>query len=182
MGRRSRQPTITRAPTGPRAAPAGRKSVVSTRRPRRRPQVPGTPPIHREVAVNGICNRLAVPVSSIASRLTDARRSAMTTLLDDSGTQVPPPLSGASRRPVSRRVLLLWMLMIPLTCARCKQRPAAEQQVVDLVIESDGDFLAFQPDTLSCPSGALVRLTFRHRGKFLSARHNWVLVYPGQMQ
>ena len=48
--------------------------------------------------------------------------------------------------------------------------------------ESDGDFLAYHPDTLTCPSGAVVRLTFHHGGKFLSARHNWVLVYPGQME
>ena len=33
-----------------------------------------------------------------------------------------------------------------------------------------------------CPSRATVRLTFHHGGKFLSARHNWVLVYPGQME
>ena len=54
--------------------------------------------------------------------------------------------------------------------------------MVDLVIESDGDFLAYTPDTLSCPSRAQVRLTFHHRGKFLSARHNWVLVHPGQLE
>jgi azurin len=74
-------------------------------------------------------------------------------------------------------------MAVPLTllgCGRKKKTP--EQQVVDLFIESDGDFLAFRPDTLTCPSGALVRLTFHHGGKFLSARHNWVLVYPGQME
>ena len=53
---------------------------------------------------------------------------------------------------------------------------------MDLFIESDGDFLAYKPYTLTCPSGAIVRLTFHHRGKFLSARHNWVLVRPGQME
>ena len=81
---------------------------------------------------------------------------------------------------LSRRRLLLGCLAIPLTIAGCRQRTPA-RQVVDLFIESDGDFLAYRPDTLMCPSGAPVRLTFHHGGKFLSARHNWVLVRPGQM-
>ena len=37
-------------------------------------------------------------------------------------------------------------------------------------------------DTLTCRNGAHVRLTFHHTGKFLSAVHNWVLVYPHQME
>src|SRR5204863_8381766 len=82
---------------------------------------------------------------------------------------------------LSRRRLLLGCLAIPLTIAGCRQRTPS-RQVVDLFIESDGDFLAYRPDTLMCPSGASVRLTFHHGGKFLSARHNWVLVYPGQME
>jgi azurin len=74
-------------------------------------------------------------------------------------------------------------MAVPLMLLGCgRKRGTPEQQVVDLFIESDGDFLAFRPDTLTCPSGALVRLTFHHGGKFLSARHNWVLVYPGQME
>ena len=40
--------------------------------------------------------------------------------------------------------------------------------------------IAFTPDTLTCPTGALVRLTFHHAGRFVSARHNWVLTYPDQ--
>ena len=84
---------------------------------------------------------------------------------------------------LSRRRLLLGSMAVPLTLLGCGRKGGTpEQQVVDLFIESDGDFLAFRPDTLTCPSGALVRLTFHHGGKFLSARHNWVLVYPGQME
>jgi azurin len=97
-----------------------------------------------------------------------------------------PRLSGPAR--VSRRLFLGYMA-VPLTFLGCGRRRAAEQQqqqhqqqVVDLFIESDGDFLAFRPDTLTCASGAMVRLTFHHGGKFLSARHNWVLVRPGQME
>ena len=71
------------------------------------------------------------------------------------------------------------LLVILLGCGR---RPKPEQQVVDLYIASDGDFLAFRPDTLTCPTGALVRLTFHHAGEVLSARHNWVLVYPGELE
>src|SRR5437762_14227403 len=81
---------------------------------------------------------------------------------------------------LSRRRLLLGCLAIPLTIAGCRQRTPA-RQVVDLFIESDGDFLAYRPDTLTCPSGAPVRLTFHHGGKFLSARLNWVLAHPGLM-
>ena len=82
---------------------------------------------------------------------------------------------------LSRRRLLVSLVTIPLAFAGCGRNKTPAQQVVDLLIESDGDFLAFTPDTLTCPTGALVRLTFHHRGKFLSARHDWVLVYPGQM-
>jgi azurin len=83
---------------------------------------------------------------------------------------------------ISRRRLLLGSLALPLTVFGCgTKRPPSEQQTVDLYIQSDGDFLAFKPDELTCPTGALIRLKFHHAGKFLSARHNWVLVYPDQM-
>jgi len=89
----------------------------------------------------------------------------------------------SSVRP-SRRTLLIGCLAVPLSVIQCSRRqtPAPEQRVVDLSIESDGDFLAFRPDELTCPGGALVTLTFHHRGKYLSARHNWVLVRPGQLE
>ena len=83
---------------------------------------------------------------------------------------------------LSRRRLLLGLVTVPLTLAGCRREQKREPQVVDLFIESDGDFLAYHPDTLTCPSGAVVRLTFHHGGKFLSARHNWVLVRPGQLE
>ena len=71
---------------------------------------------------------------------------------------------------------------LPLTLFACGRKRTSEQQVVDLYIQSDGDFLAFKPDELTCQAGALVRLRFHHAGRFLSARHNWVLVYPDQME
>ncbi len=78
--------------------------------------------------------------------------------------------------------MLLGSLALPFTLPGCSRKRTAEQQAVDLFIESDGDFLAFRPDTLTCPTGALVRLTFHHSGKFLSALHNWVLALPNQME
>jgi azurin len=74
---------------------------------------------------------------------------------------------------------MLALLLIPLGCGRS---PTSEQKVVDLHIASDGDLMAFRPDTLTCPTGARVRLTFHHAGRFVSARHDWVLTYPDQMK
>ena len=91
--------------------------------------------------------------------------------------------NGLFLAPLSRRRLLFGSLIIPLALVGCgRKRTSSGQQIVDLFIESDGDFLAFRPDTLTCPSGALVRLTFHHAGQFLSALHNWVLVSPNQME
>jgi len=83
---------------------------------------------------------------------------------------------------LSRRTLLVGCLAVPSSVIQCTRRQPSEQRVADLAIESDGDFLAFRPDELTCASGTLVTLTFHHRGKFLSARHNWVLVFPGQLE
>ena len=91
-------------------------------------------------------------------------------------------LCGLSRVPIPRRRLLLGWLALPLTLSGCSRRRTSEPGVVDLFIQSDGDFLAFRPDELTCRTGVLVHLTFHHAGKFLSARHNWVLVYPNQME
>jgi azurin len=84
---------------------------------------------------------------------------------------------------ISRRRVLRGCLAAPLLVFGCrrKQPQPPTPRVVDLFIESDGDFLAYKPDALTCPAGAMVHLTFHHGGKFLSARHNWVLVRPGQM-
>src|ERR1041384_8476712 len=82
---------------------------------------------------------------------------------------------------VSRRAVLAGCASMVLSACRRSEPPPPEHRVVDLFIESDGDFLAYKPDTLTCPAGATVHLTFHHGGKFLSARHNWVLVHPGQM-
>ena len=83
---------------------------------------------------------------------------------------------------LSRRRLLLGWLALPLTLSGCGRRRTSGPEVVDLFIESDGDFLAFRPDEMTCPAGAMVHLKFHHTGRFLSALHNWVLVLPNQME
>src|ERR1039458_4820777 len=77
--------------------------------------------------------------------------------------------------PLARRRLPFAMLALLLILLGCGRRPTSEQQVVDLYIGSDGDFIAFRPDTLTCPTGALVRLTFHHAGRLVTVRHNWLL-------
>src|ERR1700688_4441625 len=91
-------------------------------------------------------------------------------------------VNGLNSAPLARR-RLLFALLAPLSILLgCGRRTKSEQQVVDLYIESDGDFLAFRPDTLTCPTGALVHLKFHHAGKIISARHNWVLTSPCQLE
>jgi azurin len=74
---------------------------------------------------------------------------------------------------------LITTALSPALLAACKrQRSPHAIQRVDLLIESDGDLLAFKPTELSCSTGAQVRLTFRHTGKYISSEHNWVLILP----
>lgn len=51
--------------------------------------------------------------------------------------------------------------------------------VVELAIATDGDLLAFKPTELTCVTGAHVRLTFLHTGKYITQEHDWVLTVPG---
>ncbi len=74
---------------------------------------------------------------------------------------------------------MLAPLLIPLGCGR---KPKTEPQIVDLFVETDGDFIAFRPDTLTCPAGALVRLTFHHAGRLITVRHDWLLTRANQLE
>lgn len=78
-----------------------------------------------------------------------------------------------------RRRLLLLALLAPaaLLGSRSAVR-AAPVRYVDLLVETDGDLLEYKQKSLTCPSGAHVRLTFRHTGKYVSFEHNWVLILP----
>jgi azurin len=83
--------------------------------------------------------------------------------------------------PVARRSLL-FVLLAPLLIALGCGRSQKSAQVVDLYIGTDGDFIAFKPDTLTCPTGALVRLTFHHAGRLVTVRHNWLLTRADQLE
>ena len=74
------------------------------------------------------------------------------------------------------------MCSLLLSLLGCGPKAKSKHQVVDLYIESDGDFLVFKPDTLTCPTGALVHLMFHHAGKIITVRHNWVLSYPDRVE
>jgi plastocyanin len=90
-----------------------------------------------------------------------------------------PGSIGAS--PLARRTLLQWLLL-PLALAGCSGPHVDDQQAIDLFVATDGDLIAFTPDTLTCPSGARVRLTFHHAGRFLSARHDWMLTFDDKLE
>lgn len=85
----------------------------------------------------------------------------------------------ASQPPVSRRQLLAGLVLTPLGVVGCAPEAAPPvQRFIELRVESDGDQLAFKPNELTCPTGARVRLTFHHAGKYVSFEHNWVLILP----
>jgi azurin len=73
-------------------------------------------------------------------------------------------------------------VVLLLILSGCRTEPKPEQRLVDLYIQSDGDFLTFRPDTLTCRTGARVRITFHHAGQILTTRHNWVLMYPAALE
>ena len=86
-----------------------------------------------------------------------------------------------SKTSLSRRALLHGVLIAMAAMIGCGRQRSTAPRFVTLSLASDGDFLAFRPDELTCRAGDHVRLTFHHTGKFLNAVHNWVLVYPHQM-
>src|SRR5579862_4508155 len=90
-------------------------------------------------------------------------------------------VNGRSSAPLARRRLLATMPALLFILVGCGRRAKPEQKVVNLYIQSDGDLIAFKPETLTCPTGALVRLTFHHAGRFVSAEHDWVLTYPDKL-
>jgi len=92
------------------------------------------------------------------------------------------PGNGPRGAFLARRRLLFAMPALLLNLLGCGRRPTSEPQVVDLYVQTDGDFLAFEQTTLTCKTGALVHLTFHHAGKILTTRHDWVLTYPGQLE
>jgi azurin len=99
------------------------------------------------------------------------------------GKSVRAPAGDASLSDdlkLRRQLILLPVLAAPLLLLGCRQRSApASATSVELHIQTDGDFLAFVPTDLTCPTGAHVRLFFHHAGEHVPQEHNWVLVRPG---
>jgi plastocyanin len=74
------------------------------------------------------------------------------------------------------------MFAFPWILSGCGRRPKAEQQAVELYTQTDGDLMEFRPNTLTCPTGELVHLTFHHAGRFVTVRHDWMLTYPDKLE
>jgi plastocyanin len=91
-------------------------------------------------------------------------------------------VSGPRSAPVAPRQFLFSMIALLSLLLGCGSQPKPEQRVANLYIQSDGDLIAYKPDTLTCPTGALVHLTFHHAGRFVSARHDWLLTYPDKLE
>jgi azurin len=90
-----------------------------------------------------------------------------------------PSLASAAMAPSLSRRRSAWLIATaPLALAGCTGRSPAVAPV-DLRVDSNGDLLEFRPRELSCHSGDHVRLTFRNTGKYVSFKHNWVLIVPG---
>ena len=82
-------------------------------------------------------------------------------------------MSGNRRHLVSRRDVVVALALCPAASF------GDTRSDVDLYVETDGDFLAFKPAELACPTGAHVKLTFHHAGSRIQQKHDWVLLKPG---
>jgi len=79
-----------------------------------------------------------------------------------------------------RREILTSLLMAPVGFVGYRVLAVSDRPThVELAIATDGDLLAFKPTTLTCPTGANVRLTLFHTGKYIRQEHDWVLTVPG---
>jgi azurin len=79
-----------------------------------------------------------------------------------------------------RREILAAVLMAPAGFVGYRVLAASGRSShIELTIATDGDLLAFKPTELTCPSGAHVRLTFFHTGKYIRQDHDWVLTVHG---
>jgi azurin len=79
-----------------------------------------------------------------------------------------------------RREILASLLMAPVGFAGYRVLAAPGRSPdLELSIATDGDLLAFKPTELACPTGAYVRLTLFHSGKYIRQEHDWVLTLPG---
>jgi azurin len=81
--------------------------------------------------------------------------------------------------PLSRRRFTCLAIAAPLALAACSNRAPPPTPTVDLLLESSGDLLEFNPKELTCHAGDHVRLTFRNTARYVSFEHNFVLLTRG---
>ena len=81
--------------------------------------------------------------------------------------------------PTAVKVALCGAALALGGCGRNGTVQSALSSPIVLRVASDGEFLAFTPTELSCPTGERVRVIFHHTGQRLPQDHNWVLVLPG---
>jgi azurin len=95
-------------------------------------------------------------------------------------SEIAPPGESLAFRSWRGRCVALGVAL--LTFNACSRSPAVATDAstpIVLRVATDGEFLAFAPTELTCPTGARVRLIFHHAGQRLPQEHNWVLVLPG---
>jgi azurin len=81
---------------------------------------------------------------------------------------------------MKRREVLGGIMLAPAGFIGYRALAASNKRAeVNLTVATDGDLLAFKPLELTCPTGALVHLTFFHTGKYIRQDHDWVLTMPG---
>ncbi len=83
---------------------------------------------------------------------------------------------------MTRREILASLLLTPAGFLAYRVLAVSDPPTTDveLTIATDGDLLSFKPTTLTCPTGAHVRLTLFHTGKYIRQQHDWVLTVPGR--
>jgi azurin len=82
---------------------------------------------------------------------------------------------------MTRREVVAGLMVAPAGFVGYRALAASHKRLeVNLAISTDGDLLAFKPVELTCPTGALVHLTFLHTGKYIRQDHDWVLTLPGE--
>jgi azurin len=102
----------------------------------------------------------------------------------DGGRSAPSPKRGVNRVKLVGSLIVIFSLLLGTITGCGKHHPdwASSAEPFVLSIATEGEFLAFSPTELTCPAGAHVRLFFKHGGRRIPQKHNWVLVHPGYEQ
>ena len=84
----------------------------------------------------------------------------------------------AVRRPLHGRRFLLFVVFAPLLIPLwdvAAVRSLRKRLSISTSKQTVTSSHSCASDTLTCPTGALVRLTFHHAGRLVTVRHNWLL-------